>query len=306
MRGNWERTWHNDVGPRVVEVVTEGQHTAAAASEVYVAKVLAELGIPSEVPGSLNLPAFTGVAGDGRTVSSSLYGAVIHAAKAQYEPRMADLSSTKAAEQALAEAEDWIEQMAATIVADASRAAESAAMAQRPWVEGYIRMLDPKNPCSRCVILAGRFYLYNAGFKRHPKCLCHHIPASENLAHDILTNPSEYFHSLTSAEQDKVFTPAGAEAVRLGADITQVVNSRRGMHTAQQNVGGWIPKGRMTPVDAFGRKVYVTSEGVTKRAVGRKAMGKDRPFRLMPESIISLAKSPEDARRLLKLYGYLR
>lgn len=305
MRGNWQKAWTNDVGPKVLEVVTEGQHTAAAASQVYMAEVLAELGVPSDASGSLNLEAFAGVAGDGRTAASSLYGAVIHAAKAQYDPSMASLSPARAAEQALAEAEAWIESTAATLVADASRAAEAVAMAQRPWIEGYVRLLDPKNPCSRCVVLAGKFYLYNDGFLRHPKCLCRHIPAAENQHHDVLTNPNDYFHSLTPAEQDKVFTPAGAEAVRLGADITQVVNARRGMNTAQQNVRGWIPKGRLTPVDAYGRKLYVTTEGVTKRAVGRKAMDKDRPFRLMPESIISIAKDPEDALRLLKLYGYV-
>lgn len=305
MRGNWENTWRTDVGPRVLEVVTEGQHTAATAAEVYMAEVLAELGIPSEAPGSLNLEAFAGVAGDGRTAASSLYGAVIHAAKTQYEPRMAALSPARAAEQALQEAQAWIEATAATLVADATRAAESVALAQRPWVDGYVRMLDPKNPCSRCVILAGRFYLYNEGFLRHPECLCKHIPAAENTAHDLLTNPNDYFESLSAAEQDKVFTTAGAEAVRLGADLSQVVNARRGMSTAQQNARGWIPKGRLTPVDAFGRKVYVTSEGVTKRAVGRKAMGKDRPFRLMPESILSIARDREDALKLLKLYGYI-
>lgn len=305
MRGNWQNTWTSDVGPKVVDVVTEGQHTSAAAAQVYMTQVLTELEIPAAPSGSLNLDAFAGVAGDGRTAASSLYGAVIHAAKSQYDPSMATLTPARAAEQALADAETWIAQVAATLVADASRAAEAVAMAQRPWVEGYVRMLDPKNPCSRCVILAGRFYLYNEGFLRHPECLCRHIPAAENQHHDVLTNPNDYFHSLTAAQQDEVFTSAGASAVRLGADISQVVNARRGMNTAQQNLRGWIPKGRLTPVDAFGRKVYVTTEGVTKRAVGRKVMGKDRPFRLMPESILSIARDRDDALRLLKLYGYV-
>lgn len=306
MRGrNWEQTWRSTVGPEMVRLVTAAQETAAAGADVYMTSVLTELDIPAEVPTQLNIPAFAGVAGDGRSVESALYGGVIKAAKAQYRPEMVDLKPSVAEELALAEAEAYIEQVTATIMADAARAAEAAALAQRPWVDGYVRMLDPKNPCSRCVILAGKFYLYNDGFERHEECRCLHIPYAEDMPHDILTNPNDYFASLSPADQDRVFTAAGAEAVRLGADISQVVNARRGMHTAQQNGRGWIPKGRLTPVDAFGRKVYVTSEGVTRRGVGRKAMKKDRPFRLMPESIIALGADREDTIRLLKLYGYL-
>jgi hypothetical protein len=301
----WETAWRNDVGPSMVDLVTEAQQTAAATAEVYVATVLAEMGIESASPSSLNLPAFADVAGDGRSVESLLYGGVVHAAKAYYTPEVAQLQPAPAEHAALDSALAWIEETATTILADAARSAEAVAMAQRPWVAGYIRMLDPKNPCSRCVVLAGKFYLYNDGFERHPACRCFHIPYAENRPHDALTNPNDYFASLSHAEQDRVFTVAGAEAVRLGADVTQVVNARRGMHTAQQNVRGWIPKGRMTPVDAFGREVYVTTEGVTKRAVGRKAMGSGRPFRLMPESVLSIARDRDDAIRLLKLYGYI-
>lgn len=306
MRGrNWERAWAGDVGPKMVDLVTEGQQTAAAGAEVYATQVLTELGVDASAPSSLNLPAFADVAGDGRPVDSLLYGGVVKAAKAQYEPALADLPPTSATDQALADAEQWLQDVVTTILEDAARAAETVAFAQRPWLDGYVRMLDPKNPCSRCVILAGRFYLHNEGFERHEKCRCKHIPHAENMPLDTLTNPDAYFRSLSRAEQDRIFTTAGAEAVRLGADITQVVNARRGMRTAQINERGWIPKGRMTPVDAFGRRVYVTTEGVTKRAVGRRAMGKDRPFRLMPESILAIATDREDQIRLLRLYGYL-
>lgn len=301
---NWERAWRSEVGPRIVETVTVGQEAAAATAEAYVASVLAELDIPVGAPSPLNLDALAGVAGDGREVASALYGSVIQAAKAQYRPEIASLPPARAAEAALAEAEAWMEQVASTIMADAMRQAEAVAIAQRPWVDGYVRMLDPKNPCSRCIVLAGRFYLFNAGFERHPACRCVHIPAMENDAESILTNPNKYFESLSRAEQDRVFTPAGAEAIRLGADVSQVVNARRGMNTAQQNPRGWIPKGRMEAVRMFGRDVFVTTEGVTKNGVYGKTRGK-KPVRLMPESIISLATSREDAIRLLTVYGYI-
>lgn len=300
---NWERAWRDDVGPRVIDAVTTGQEAVVASAEAYVASVLVEQGIEAATPTSLDVSAFVGVTGDGREVASAMYGGVITAAKAQYKPEMADLPPARVADSALAEAEARIEQMATTILADAMRAAETAAVAERPWVDGYVRMIEP-GACNRCVILAGRFYLYNDGFDRHPDCRCKHIPAMENDAESLLTNPNRYFDSLTPAEQNRVFTPAGAEAVRLGADISQVVNARRGMSTAQQNPRGWIPKGRMQAVQMFGRDVFVTTEGVTKRGVYGKKRGV-KPVRLMPESLISLATDRADAIRLLKVYGFI-
>lgn len=301
---NWERAWRSEVGPRIVETVTAGQEAAAATAEAYVASVLLEQGIDAAAPTSVDLASLVGVAGDGREVATALYGGVIKAAKAQYRPEIAALPQAASLDAALAEAEQWLEQVLNTIMADTVRATETVAIAQRPWVDGYVRMLDPKNPCSRCVILAGQFYLFNAGFDRHPECRCVHIPAMEDEAESILTNPDRYFNSLSAAEQDRVFTAAGAEAVRLGADLTQVVNARRGMNTAQQNPRGWIPKGRMEAVQMFGRDVFVTTEGVTKRGIYGKTRGK-KPVRLMPESILSIAKDRDDAIRLLTVYGYI-
>lgn len=301
---SWERAWRSDVGPRIIETVTAGQEAAAATADAYVASVLVEQGIDASSPTTLDLRAFVGVAGDGREVASALYGGVIRAAKAQYRPAIAALPQAAGFDAALAEAEEWMEQLLATLMADTVRATEVVAIAQRPWLDGYVRMLDPKNPCSRCVILAGKFYLHNDGFDRHPACRCVHIPAMENDSESILTNPNKYFDSLSPADQDRVFTSAGAEAVRLGADIGQVVNARRGMSTAQQNPRGWIPKGRMEAVRMFGRDVFVTTEGVTKRGVYGKTRSK-KPVRLMPESILSIATDREDAIRLLRLYGFL-
>lgn len=288
MRGNWERAWRTDVGPRVLEVVTEGQHAAAAAAQVYMTDALTELGVRADAPGTLNLEAFTGVAGDGRSASSTLYGAVIHAAKAQYAPRNATLSPTRAAERALVEAEAWIEATAATLVADASRAAELVSMAQRPWVDGYVRAAEP-GACSRCILLAGRFYLFNTGFLRHPSCRCFHLPAPQDAKkRRTLTDahsPERYFESLTDAEQDRIFTKAGADAIREGADIGQVVNARRGMRNAQMGQ----------------QDVKITTEGTTRRGLASKTR-----IRLMPESIFEIADGDRDeALRLLKLYGYI-
>lgn len=320
MRGrNWEQAWRSDVGPAMVNLVQTAQETSAAGADAYMATVLAELGIPSKVPTQLNIPAFAGVAGNGSSLESVLYGGVISAAKAQYQPAVADLNRTALEDYALNEAAAFLEEVTATIMADVARAAEAAALAERPWVDGFVRMLDPKNPCSRCVLLAGKFYLYNEGFDRHPQCRCTHIPYMENMPHDVLTNPSDYFHSLSSAEQERVFTVAGAEAIRMGADISQVVNARRGMRKAQ----------------LYGRDVLLTTTGTTRTGVyghlermrGGATRGNLEEFvtrhtrngpetrrvrreraqrpRLMPETILAIAQDREDAIRLLRLYGYL-
>jgi hypothetical protein len=178
--------------------------------------------------------------------------------------------------------------LVASAVQDAGRNGASIQMAVTPAVDGYVRMLNPPS-CSRCAVLAGKFFRWNQGFERHPQCDCRHIPTSENRAGDLTTDPQAYFDSLDPAEQDRIFTKAGAQAIRDGADIGQVVNARRGMAKAQ----------------LFGREAFHTFEGVTRRGVARKAMGAGRPVRLMPESVYALATDRADAVRLLKLYGYI-
>jgi len=311
MRGKrWESAWRTTVGPQVFEIIQAGQEASAATASAYMSAVLAELDIESDVPTRLLPEVFAGVTGSGNPIEFATYGAVIQAAKAQYSPEMADLAPSVVERRVLDEAEEFLAGVVATIMADTARAAETAAMAQREWVTGYVRMIEP-GACSRCVILAGKFYLYNDGFDRHPECRCVHIPADENTADSVLTSPERYFDNLTAAEQDRVFTNAGAEAIRLGADPSKVVNARRGMETAQRNPRGWIPKGQLVPTDVYGRPTYITTEGVTRTGVfgrinaQRRADGKPAlRVRLMPESIVELGRDRADVIRLLRLYGY--
>jgi hypothetical protein len=195
--------------------------------------------------------------------------------------------------------------LVASTVQDAGRNGASLQMAVTPSVTGYVRMLNPPS-CSRCAILAGKVFKWNQGFDRHPNCDCRHIPVDENTAGDLTTDPEAYFDSLDRAEQDRIFTKAGAQAIRDGANMGQVVNARKGMHTAQINPRGWIPKGRLASQEVFGQQVFTTTAGTTRRGSARKAMGSGRPVRLMPESIYALATDRTDALRLLKLYGFIR
>ncbi|WP_050670510.1 hypothetical protein [Luteipulveratus halotolerans] len=220
------------------------------------------------------------------------------------------------------------ERIVATQLQDTARTGASLASTSRPGITGYTRQLVLPS-CSRCIILAGAFYRFNKGFERHPLCDCIHIPAVEDTAFDLTTNPSLAFESMTGAEQDKSFTKAGAQAIRDGADLAQVVNARAGMSTAQVVDRGrgdrWTARGRAARVDVYGRDLFITTEGTTRRGEAYRSMRDNRANRaaddirrkgerysrskaprLMPESIYEIAESREDAIRLLKLYGYVR
>ncbi len=117
---------------------------------------------------------------------------------------------------------------------------------------------------------------------------------------------------MSTQEQDKVFTKAGARAIRDGADVARVVNARRGAAGLTPASGGrlteaekkaarrGLERGRLQRTRVFGRDHFLTSEAVTKRGINRK-------IRLMPESIYEIAGDNRDeAIRLLKVHGYIR
>jgi hypothetical protein len=308
-RGDWRAQYRDEVGPRLVALAVASQVAATTEANQYVPDVLAELDFD---PVDVSVPrlAFAGYSGDGRPVDTLLEQSMFVAARsfdlANSTPeavlRVPEFDVDAALADALADAERWVAMVAGTIIADTNRAAESAALTANESVEGYVRMLNPPS-CSRCVILAGRFYRWNDGFERHPRCDCVHIPASEADLADLRVNPGLYFDSLSREEQDQIFTKAGAQAVRDGADLHQVVNARRGMNTAQQNPRGWIPKGNLVRDDLG---LFVTTEGTTVRGLANATRrGRNAVRRLMPESIYELARDRDDAIRLLRLHGFI-
>lgn len=285
------------IAPLLLAEVEESQDRVAAGALAYIPAVLDETGQARAVAAfaDASTAPLIGVAGDGRRLDSLLYGAITHTRE-----RVAAGAGTA---QALRSGGSWLGQAVATVLSDTGRQGESLGMGVRP-VGGYVRMLNPPS-CSRCVILAGRWYPKSAGFQRHPRCDCRHIPAAESVAGDLTVEPMAYINSLTEAEQDAVLGKAGAEAVREGADLNQVVNARRGMRTAQ--VGG--------------RDLLVTTEGTTRRGEAyryltagrstdvsrgyRAPRAASRP-RLMPETIQQIARDRDDYLRLLRANGYLR
>lgn len=294
------------VGPRLLVAVTAAQAAAASDADAYTDGALAEQGVDdAQAAGRTGVQALAGVASDGRPLDSLLYEPVI-----VVKARVGQGAPT---EQAMQSGLGSLANIVLTQVQDAGRVAVGVALASRRAASGYVRMLTPPS-CSRCVILAGRFYRWNTGFDRHPRCDCRHIPAAEALP-DLTTRPQRYFDSLSEAEQDKAFTKAGARAIRDGVSPIAVVNARRGAY-GLSTAGARLTKaeaqairngrsvGRLQTQRLFGRDLFTTTEGTTKRGLAGKRLGKAP--RLMPESIYQIAGSDRDeAIRLLKRFGYI-
>ena len=263
--------------PTVTAAVTAAQRTAAASALVSGALALAEQGTWAEPDGIVDLDAFAGTTGDGRSLDTLLRGPAITTRTL--------INQGMEPAQALAAGGRQLSMMVLTEVADAGRGAAGVQIAARPRV-GYVRMLNPPS-CSRCVILAGRFYRWNQGFLRHPRCDCVHVPTmvtdqAEAFAEGLIDDPYEAFERMSEAEQNRVFTNAGAQAIRDGADMYQVVNARRGMKYR----------------GAF------TSEGTSRRGWAGQILRKGQR-RMTPETIYRLNPNREQAVEALRAQGYI-
>jgi hypothetical protein len=254
-------SWQAGVGPSIVQTVARAQLEAAATAPAYLRDlaeaqnlVMPDLEVAPE--------AFSGVASDGRPLESLMYQPII-----AFKRLLAEGVDPN---EAMRRATAGITMLAATQAADASRGAVEVGMAaNKQWVS-YMRVVNLP-ACSRCIILAGRTYSYSTGFQRHPNCDCGMMPVREG--DEVPASPEALFEQMSSEEQDRRFGKAGAEAVRLGADMSQVVNARRGMQTA----GGRL----------------ITTEGTTRRGIaGGRLRG---AVRLMPETIIAEADGDRDA-----------
>lgn len=272
---SWERTL-----PALLGIVGTSQAVAAASAGVYADDLVDEYGLPDRSVGRISTRAFAGIASDGRPLDTLLNRPAITA--------LTQIARGATVERGMAAGAFTVDMIVRTQVADAGRTATGVAITARPELTGYVRMIVG-GTCPRCLVLAGVRYRWNAGFERHPRCDCIHVPVAEDVPGDVRTDPQAHFDALDEAEQDELLGPAGAEAVRSGADLNQVVNARRGMHTA----GGQ----------------QVTGVGATRRGLAGKRLGAPsggRATRLMPEQIYLDADGDRaEAIRLLKLHGYI-
>lgn len=240
-----------------------GQLQAAETPQAYVARVLADDRLSPDPVAVVPPASFAGRTAFGMSLTRPVDLTPVRVKQS--------LLVGKSLPEAFADGLAFLSMVAATEVADAGRGAMESATRLEPKIVGYERYVNLPS-CSRCVILAGRVYRYSEGFLRHPKCDCAHRPLTSRQARDgTEQEPSELFRSLSPEDQDRVFTKDGAEAIRRGADLSQVVNARSGMSA---------------PGDPF------TTAGRARRRRGQK-----RQSRLSPQGIAREAGA-DDARYL--------
>lgn len=318
-------SWTSGIGTAMVRALGAGQLVAASSSQPYVDAVVAADGLPSDyAPGAsrVNIAAFSGTASDGRPLDSLLYQPIIRT--------KTFLSGGMTLQQSMLGGLMDLQRMVASEVADAGNAASGVAMVANRTVTGYVRCVR-SGACARCVILAGWVYRYNADFQRHKRCACYGVPSTKAYKGSA-TNGLQFFRGLNRAEQDRRFGVGGAQAIRDGADLNQVVNARRGVTTIGSTVdsSGLTHRGPLQSVDVYGRRVETTREGTSSRGsyfqqaraeaearngarYARSAADlkqglprfKLQAPRLTPGEIYNLTEDREQLIRLLRQFGYL-
>jgi len=166
-----------------------------------------------------------GVASDGRSLESLLYGAVVRArsTKADSLPARMELGRS------------WLDMAVKTQVADAGRDAVKVAMTVRPGVR-YVRFVNPPC-CQRCAVLSGEAREYSHPFQRHPRCDCSMIPTT-------VANPDFAGEKLTAADVTDL-TQKQKDALDKGADFHSTINDYQ---RKRGDFSGFLPPTRVDRV----------------------------------------------------------
>jgi hypothetical protein len=206
--GSWQR-----IAPQLVTFTAGAQLASARSAVAYVPAVLEETGQPDRPEAAVRPQAFAGVASDGRSLVGLLEGSVVASKRA--------VARGMDPAQALLGGRSWLETALQSAVSDAARDATQAAVIARPHM-GWVRQINPPC-CSRCAVLAGKWFAWNDGFLRHPRCDCVHIPSRENRAGDFVTDPD----ALVKRGLVTDLTPGQRERLDGGADLVKVLNESR-------------------------------------------------------------------------------
>lgn len=288
MGTDFDASWAK-IGPRVTVLTASAQLGAARAGAASVPAVLAELSQSVSPLGEVDPRAFAGIASDGRALDSLLSEVVIATKVAKQttvsEGQGMSVAYSRVSDvEALAVGGRWLDLAVHTAVADASRGAAGVAITTRPGI-GWVRMVSPPS-CPRCAPLAGKFFKWNEGFKRHPRCDCTHVATGEKFASGLTADPrSDQITGLTEGDR---------KALAEGADVNQVLNAHRAYQGGMTTAEGVSRRG------VFGGYVRGADGSVTRRAKGTA-----NPQRLTPNGIYRLAQDDREwAVKMLKQFGY--
>lgn len=263
---------YGQIAQELFATTIDAQQRAAASGIGYVPAVLDEQGIDATQRATLNPARFQGGTPDSRPLETLL-------ARAPFVAR--DRMLTGAGPQAsLDYTGKWLQRTVLDVVRDADRQAVQGSLATTRVRTTWTRMLNPPS-CRFCIMLAGKVYRWNQGFRAHRSCDCRHVPTQEVVAGDLTTDPYAYFRSLTPAEQDRLFGKNDAQAIRDGGDIYRIGNTRfRGLSDDALKMNG------------------------SRR--GWQSRRWDSPSKMTVDAVYDAAKGDRDlARKLLEENGYV-
>ncbi len=316
---NLDEGWQG-VAPQMQFLVTQAQLEATRQAQRYLAALDRAWEFEPK-PAAIVPQAFSDVMGDGREVAPALFGSVTNTKEL--------IGGGLAPARAFESGASFIAVVAQAALHDMGRNADRVLAAGKGYTR-YVRVVNG-SACSRCAILSGKSSGPEA-FKRHTGCQCGVAPVPDDRKppkglHD---SPEAYFDSLSRADQDRVFTKSGAEAIRHGASPRAVVNARRGAYGIGYKGRDNVPvprniRNQLRPItigfkpDGSPLQVYATDESTTARGqfykserarvaafTSRGQYTRTTTVRLMPEQIAVMAGG--DSERwvvLLTKYGYL-
>jgi hypothetical protein len=261
------------VGGRVRVILQAAMREASRGAQDYTAAAARAYGAEPDPAGRVVEATFAATASDGRDLAGLLGYPAFEVS--------AFVSQGMPAVQAEAIGGRHLQRIVTTQVADAARVATGVAVANDRALKGYVRLLTLPS-CSRCILLAGKWYRWNDGFPRHPQCDCVHVPAAE--AGDV-SSPREVYDSLSDADRRKAgWSGHDQHAIDDGADLNRVTNAHR----------------ELQKVTVAGRVVKTT---------GVRFKGQRRQIRLTPEAIYLEAQrlgwGRDETIRQLKRHGYI-
>lgn len=230
-------SWTDVVAPGLVGVVQAGQRIAAMQTTPYIDALDREWEIIGAPDYRLDAESYVGTTIDGRDLREIIESPMIVTRRL--------IIGGLGIDDALDQGKWRVQRFTVNEVQAAGNEADQAEATVRDYGGGY-RILNLPC-CSRCAVLAGKFYTWNAGFERHPNCDCTFAPTPEDLgeidsrewdAEEAVA--SGQVTDLTDAERDAIIND--------GASLSRIV---RGKITGMGYARG--RGGRLTVKDIYDR-----------------------------------------------------
>jgi hypothetical protein len=280
-RGVWRDIDRDNIYPswlqllaRLLAIVSAGQLASAKSTDVWLNQLLGPADEERPEADAINPAMFAGVDGSGRPLAAVLMAPMWVALR--------QVTAGRPVAPAMAHGQALLDTIVRTAVADAGRAADQVGMVARRDVTTYVRVTEG-GACSRCIVLAGiRVGGVSTAFKRHPRCHCGMEPVTATHRPEPF-DAKDVYDQMTPAQRKKTFGEAGMKAIDAGADISQVVNARKG--TTSRGIAGK----RLQNLQKVPGQRYRVS----------------KTPRLMPEEIYRIADDRDHAIRLLRQHSFI-